>query len=214
MKQSLKTYNRIMLTQLKSLLFGKPGANHKRTFTVTVDDTRITIRPAKCKDSVALYALHQRLSQSSLYYRYLQLHRPTLQEMERISSLRADQGFALVAEIVGSDPALVALAFFVQEDDRSLHAEPAIIVDDRFQGRGLGKIMFVYLCRLAGDRRIAVLHAYIHRDNQGMRKILERIGYPVQLYPGNEIIEADIILQPQLGLGWQSDHGDAFGFAR
>lgn len=216
MKQLIKTYSRKTITQLKRLPIGRPKTLPGRSFTLTAGGTRIIIRPVRLEDSFALYAMHQRLSRSSLYFRYLRFHRPTLQEMERVTHLKVqDAGFALVAQVEGEAGCLAGLAYFVKAHSANLPAaEPAIIIEDRFQGLGLGKTMFDRLCRMARSQGIAILHATIHPDNHGMRSIVERLGFPVFQHPGKESIDADIVLQAQDGLGWLTGLESAFSPTR
>jgi GNAT superfamily N-acetyltransferase len=74
-------------------------------------------------------------------------------------------------------------------------AEYAALVEDRFQGRGLGIGLTRRLIEAARERDIGRLHALVLRENRGMLRLLRSLEYPERRWRENglEHIEIDLI---------------------
>jgi acetyltransferase len=176
------------------------------------DGTPVRLRPARPADSAAVQAMHRRLSRTSLFFRYLRLYTPTLADIEAICRLGGKEGLALVAITDGRNPSVAGLAYLIVGKDRlTATAEPAIVIEDRFHGRGLGRQLFAQLCRMARKRDIAVLHTYVHKDNQKMQRILKHLEYPLVEKCHSDMVEAEIILNPGADFGWLPPELAGFG---
>ncbi len=177
------------------------------------DGTRMQIRPARPADSDAVLAMHEKVSPASLFFRYLGARRPTRTEIERICRLNRGGGLALVATTAGRHPVVAGLAYLVLETDRlRATAEPAIMVEDAFRGRGLGRRLFGRLCSLARKKKISVLHTYVHGENRRMLRILEGLGYPLVKRCHANMVEAEIVLDSDLS-AWLPPELAGFGAA-
>lgn len=134
------------------------------------------VRLARPQDAEAVAAMHQRCSQASRYQRYF-----TPMDSWREVNLRrisgGHRGATLVATDGGTD--VVALGnVFPVESGESASAEIAVIVEDDWQGRGLGRRMLEHLVDVAEQLGFASVTAYVLAENSGMIRLLESLGLP------------------------------------
>lgn len=172
--------------------------------------TRLMIRPPVPADANKLVQMHGRLSKETLYFRYLALYRPGTGDMQAVCSMPDSDGAALVAQRSDTDGTIIGLAYYrFDRNHPDRRPEFAIVVEDRFQGRGVGKALLKHLCRHAAAMGIRTLNATIHPGNRRMRNLLYRVDYPFDEHAGSDTIEAAIHLQPGLTFSQRhlSDHG-------
>lgn len=94
------------------------------------------------------------------------------------------------------DGRCVGHAWYVRTADR--RAELALIVADRYHGRGLGTLLLKRLAEIAASQEIDVLEAYVLFDNAAMTNLLRYCGIPVRARPdvGGDRFELDIARRP------------------
>ena len=163
-----------------------PASDHW-TFTMALGNglagqTAVTIRPVMPTDLDLLVDLHGRLSDESLYKRYLRSYRPTVQDIAFIVNLPRSQGAAVVATITTRQREVaIGLAYYVIEDDaHPLTAEPAFVVDDWYQGQGIGTHLFEALRQTAVAHQVQAFNVVMHPANESMWRIFERSGLPLR----------------------------------
>lgn len=147
------------------------------------DGTEVTLRPIRPDDGPRLQALHGRLSPESIYQRFLG-PRPVLSplEAERLAMVDYRTTMAFVAaRKVGSDEAILGVARYAAVQPGSLaEAEAAIVVEDAYQGRGLGTLLMRRLIEYARDQGVAALSAEITAGNERMMRFIRRSGLTTQ----------------------------------
>src|SRR5262249_23544556 len=124
-----------------------------------------TLRLGGVEDLDAVLELHARCSDTSRYRRYLAAGagpRPV-----QLRRRRAPQrGYSLGVEVDGAaEPQLVAVANVVLD---GTEAELGLLVEDAWQGRGLGTALLRRAARLAIADGVEALHAHTHADNAPM----------------------------------------------
>jgi RimJ/RimL family protein N-acetyltransferase len=136
----------------------------------------ITIRKAEISDAGRILEMHQRLSQESVYSRYLYSYTPSLEDMRDVCSLESDAGYVLIATVEEPEEKVVGIAYYCFEPQDPTTAEPAILVEDEYQGCGLGKQLLKELCQSAA--RLGVTEFICHTDlsNHRVHRMIERSG--------------------------------------
>ena len=161
------------------------------------DNTNVNIRPLRSDDIPLLQEMHRRLSPGSVYYRYLRAYTPTLHDWQQICQLQEQkQGAALVAATAEPWEKIMGLAYYVINPAYRQTAEPAILVEDRFQGLGLGRILFHQLSRLAQSNHVHTFDALVHAGNQAILRLIQGTGYPFTTELAYGTREVRISLQP------------------
>lgn len=150
---------------------------------------RIFVRPAQAGDAQALAAMHTRLSPQSTYFRYLGPYHPTARDMERLCALSGPEGATFVAVADGPAPEIVGYACYVRDENRPELAEPAVLVEDRRQRRGLGRALLNQISQHARRNGVLGFLALVHRDNAAMLRLIESSGFAHTLTPDQDAFE-------------------------
>lgn len=182
--------NRLLASQYQT--FTMPWGN------VLAGQTAVTIRPVMPTDLDLLVDLHGRLSDETLFKRYLRPYRPNVRDIAYIVNLPQSQGAAIMATTTSRQRVVaIGLAYYIIEDSaHPVTAEPAFVVDDWYQGQGIGAHLFEALRQTAVAHQIKAFNAVIHPANSSMMRIFERSGLPLRQCRGYGEREVHIRLQP------------------
>jgi len=138
------------------------------------DGSELLVRPIRPEDEPLWHAMLRRCSPESIRFRWRYLFADSTHEMaSRYCYIDYDREMALVAEAEG---ALVANARLVADADMET-GDYAVIVEDRWQGRGLGSVLtdrMLEVARLWGLRRVT---AETTPDNGAMVNVFWRRGF-------------------------------------
>jgi acetyltransferase len=157
-------------------------SQHASTFE-TGKGVRLRIRPIRPEDEPLMIDFHQKLSNQTVYLRYLQFlgleQRVAHERLTRICFIDYDREMVLVAEMdarSSQDGGVVGVGRLTKSHGRN-DAEIAVLVRDDFQGQGLGKELLRRLLAIACDERLERVRAYILPVNQPMQKIARDAGF-------------------------------------
>jgi acyl-CoA hydrolase/GNAT superfamily N-acetyltransferase len=141
----------------------------------------IRIRPLRMADQEVLQDLFYRLSDESVYQRFLNYKKAhPRQEMMALADLDYDQTMALVAEAEHGDSSeIVAMARY-DVDPATQLADVAFVVLDAYQGKGLGTALFQRLIDLARAHGVAGFSADVLTTNGQMLGIFNKSGLRVE----------------------------------
>jgi RimJ/RimL family protein N-acetyltransferase len=143
--------------------------------------------------------MHQRLSLVSIFYRYLRSHRPPLEEIERLCRLSENEGAAFVAALATRPKMVIGLAYYrLDPQSRDLTAELAILIEDNFQGLGLGYTLFQRLREKAETRHVQAFKLVLHPNNRQMMRLIQRTGLPFVEKMDHGVREVHLLLEPDL----------------
>ena len=131
------------------------------------------VRAIRPDDEDRLMALHRRLSLRSVYQRFFTVRRPLPEEMHAVANVDHGERMAIVAEVDGEHGSdLVGMAQY----GPSAHgtADIGLVVDDSWQGLGLGAVLLEQILA-AGERRgIHRFSADVLTDNHRALRLLGR----------------------------------------
>lgn len=161
-----------------------PADDDPLTRRIPLDDgVTVRGRPVGHDDEGAVRALHHRCSPDTRRGRYFLARRDLTTRMWRAFCDPA-RGLTLVVEADAADAdgpdeaPVIALGHLLYTPDPGV-AELALMVEDAWQGRGVGTALAQWLIELARDRGVAVVHASVLADNLRMRELLNRLGAAV-----------------------------------
>jgi GNAT superfamily N-acetyltransferase len=138
------------------------------------DGTQVTIREIQADDKGLLAAGHARLSERSRLHRFLgSKPRLTKSDLRYLTEVDGTNHYAVVA-LLGAD--IVGVARWVRLIDDPEEAEAAVVVGDRLQGKGLGKILAREIADAARTRGIRRIRASILSDNPPALALMRVIG--------------------------------------
>ena len=146
------------------------------------DGTPVTIRPIRPEDEPLMAEFHTTLSERSVYLRYFcSLSLSTRVEHERLVRIcfaSYDRGFAIVADRLNPETGrheVLGVGRFSAID--RLEAEAAVLVSDKWQGRGLGTELLAGVARVARSEKFQRLSGEILRDNLATQAIFKKVGF-------------------------------------
>jgi RimJ/RimL family protein N-acetyltransferase len=142
------------------------------------DGTCVLVREVRAEDAPALQRLVGRSSEHSIELRFFGPMKELSEEKARhFAEVDGKNRFALVALDPEDEGEIVAVVRY--ERERSTDgAEYAALVEDRFQGRGLGIGLTRCLIEAAQERGIKRLHALVLRENGRMLRLLRSLEFP------------------------------------
>lgn len=157
---------------------------HTRRKLSLHDGTELQVREVRPDDAEALQRLVGRLSERTTYLRYFGPLKELAEKKARhFAEVDGYDRFALVALDPEDEGEIVAVVRFDREREKCEdQAEYAALVEDRFQGRGLGIGMTWMVIDAAKERGIKRLFALVLAENRRMLGLLRALELPEKLY--------------------------------
>jgi RimJ/RimL family protein N-acetyltransferase len=158
------------------------------------DGTCVRVREIRAEDAAALQRLVGRSSERSIELRFFgPMKELSDEKARRFAEVDGVDRFALVALDPEDEDEIVAVVRYERERGTD-GAEYAALVEDRFQGRGLGIGLTRRLIEAARERGIDRLHALVLRENMRMLALLRSLELPEhkRWENGLEHIEIDL----------------------
>jgi GNAT superfamily N-acetyltransferase len=139
------------------------------------DGSVVRIRPIQPDDGPRLQELHNRLSRQTAYQRFFSIVKRLPSDWARmLANVDYHRRLALVAEArAGTELELVGVGRYEPTDEKGT-VEVAFVVQDGWQNRGLGTILFNDILRAAAERSVRRFCAYVLADNQRMLDLITR----------------------------------------
>ena len=160
-----------------SLPQGYPA--HRVVDVALRDGSTVRVRPALLEDLDSLEALFARLSANSVRMRFHGSTSPSRAMLKRFADVDYEKSLSLIAETgLGEQTRSIALATYVQIDEK--RAEMALVVDDAFQGLGLGSVLIEHLGEAAAEAGISTFEAEVLASNADMLEVLRNLDLPIQ----------------------------------
>jgi RimJ/RimL family protein N-acetyltransferase len=144
---------------------------------VLADGAALRLRPIRPDDEARLVELFHRLSPRTVFQRFFRAYDRLPDDWyRRFANVDYQRRLALVAEDqVASGPLLRAVARY-ESGERADTSEIAIVVEDGWQGRGLGALMLDALLAAAESRGHRRFTADVLAENRRMRALLSRVA--------------------------------------
>jgi GNAT superfamily N-acetyltransferase len=146
------------------------------------DGAAITIRAIRPDDVPRLQAFHARLSPETIYGRYLGVH-PTLSPSEagRLAASKFEHVAFVATRAEQGDEAIVGVAHYDRlGPGHADQAEAAVVVEDRYQGCGIGKRLLQRLVDHAREHGVNTLVAEVCAANDRLLGFIGRSGLPMR----------------------------------
>jgi RimJ/RimL family protein N-acetyltransferase len=167
------------------------------------DGVPVTLRFLRADDTERIKAFFYRLSPESIFYRVLE-YRTTItdDEAHRLCDVDGVQRVAIAATYLdnGAEQIIGVARYGLFDPEQADTAEAAVIVEDSFQGRGLGKLLVKRLVQYALAHGVHHFVATIHVNNSRILQFIQRSGltFKRNLSGGNwdVMIELDSLLLP------------------
>ncbi len=154
----------------------------------------VSIRPIRPEDETAMIRFHEKLSERSVYLRYLKAisinQRTDHRNLIRNCYIDYDREMAIVAEnkneIVGVGR--------LRKDIHAQIAHLSVVVTDETQGQGIGTYLSQKMVEVARDEKIKLIRADILKENVAGINMLQSLGFVVQAGGSSELTVAELVL--------------------
>jgi RimJ/RimL family protein N-acetyltransferase len=158
------------------------------------DGVCVPVREVRSEDAAALQRLVARSSDRSVELRFFgPLKSLSDEQARRFAEVDGLDRFAVVA-LDPEDPGeIVGVVRYEREGDTDA-AEYAALIEDRFQGRGLGVGLTRHLIEAARNNGLKRLYALVMRENRNMLHLLRSLDLPEHKHwqDGAEHVEIDL----------------------
>jgi GNAT superfamily N-acetyltransferase len=161
-----------------------------QAFTVS-NGVEITFRIVRPDDARALQRVHARCSERTIYLRFFgSLEELSDQQAQYFASTVGIDHFGLVALDPQDPNEIIAVARYARKsgDER---AEYAALVEDRWQGHGVGAELTRQLIEKARDNGVRSFYALVKGKNERMLSVLRHLDLPEQerVEEGEKLVE-------------------------
>lgn len=142
------------------------------------DGSSANLRPIRPDDEDRMLALFQRFSPRTVYLRFHHMIKEMSREdVRRFCTVDYDNSFALVATVDSNGgEEIIAVGRYARLSQPNT-AEVAFVVEDPYQGKGLGTHLLYQLALIAREHGIDVFEAEVLAENQDMLRVLKDSGY-------------------------------------
>lgn len=164
--------------------------------SVTLQDgTTVRLRPIRPEDEPELSSLYARLSPETAYQRFFAvMARLPPSWAHNFANVDYERRMAIVA--VGPDNELIAVARY-DLDEAGHEAEIAIVVQDQWQGKGLGTMLMAELLSYAEAKGIRRFRAYVLTDNRRMLDMLSRLAEVLERHSERGVTSLLLVPRPR-----------------
>jgi GNAT superfamily N-acetyltransferase len=178
-----------------------PGSPPGPAVEVTLaDGVTVLVRPVRAEDAGAISALFQGLSERSTWLRFFTLCPSLGRVVGWATEVDNDHRLGVVA-VAADSGQLIAHAGLERDHRQPDRAEFAVVVADRYQGCGLGRILLGRLVEAARHVGIGWLTAEVLAENQRMLNLLRHAPYPVSRRLSYGVVLAELATSPSHGTG-------------
>ncbi len=173
-----------------------PYPEEDESHMVSIEGRRIFIRPVKPEDAPLFTALFKVLSPTTIYYRFFGALKELKPEMlARFTQIDYDREIALVAldEDMNEDSKIdrmLGVARIIGDPDGKT-GEFAILVDDAWQGRGIGSNLLKRCLSIAEKHGFETVHGIVLKENKNMLLLGKKLGFAIKRGPDfgdNELV--------------------------
>lgn len=155
---------------------------HAHESRVTTSKGDVLLRPIRIIDEEKMSDLFYRLSQQSIYMRWLHiLTRMPHKDILYYLNVDYSKTMALVVETesVGEESEIVAVGRY-HSDRRTDYAEVAFVVRDDWQGHGLATLLMKQLIQIGRQNGVAGFTAQVLGTNAAMLHVFHKSGLEIQ----------------------------------
>jgi acetyl coenzyme A synthetase (ADP forming)-like protein len=158
-----------------------------------VDGTTAHVRSSTPSDMAAMKSFYARLSPESIVLRYFGPH-PQMSPKEA-EVLTTPDGIDVVVLVVECRDLIIAIGEYFRLSGRD-EAEVAFLVDDSYQGHGIGTILLEHLATEARRHGIRRFEANTLAENHKMLRVFADAGFVRQYHRESEVVRVVLDIAP------------------
>lgn len=184
-----KRQNLIYSDQLEPPVYTPVYPRSLETRMTANNSHELLIRPIKPTDESLLHDLFYGLSKETVYQRFFATRQYFPHEnLQRFCTIDYDRDMTLVASYREGDVERIVgwACYFL--DPQTQMADASFVVDDQYQGHGVGTTLMRRLTEIAEARGVRGFTAQVLANNARMLRVFEKCGYPLHTEQSGETI--------------------------
>ncbi len=159
-------------------------------YRTTRKGLNLLLRPAKITDESLLKDFFYDLSEESLYKRFFSARKDMPHKrLQDFVAVDYSKKMEILATIVEKEKEII-IGLGQYELNSDMHsAEVALVVRDKFQGRGVGRELLSYLIYLAKRQGLLGFSGEVLVENRSMVRLFEKMGFDTEKRSDEEVYE-------------------------
>ena len=155
----------------------------------------VRFRAMKPSDEEMMRRFFYRCSKEMIFYRFFySIKTMDHDKMQTYVNLDYQKEFSIVGLFVEKGNQKIIAEARMVRDERTYCGEVAFLIDERFQGIGIGSYLLSCLVEQAREQGLKGIVAEVLADNQPMIKVFEKAGLPLEASLGNGIYSLKLTL--------------------
>lgn len=171
-----------------------PQGPLERGQVILRDGSTAVIRPLAEDDLPLLEAFVRRVSSETLAQRFL--GQITAEQAARQLLKTGPTGEVMALVILTGGDSIIGHGLYLRDAGRPDAAEVAFIVDDRYQGKGVGTILLERLALLAAREGIRHFYAPTEAANRQMRELFKTSGFTISEDRDGSYVDVSFSIEP------------------
>ena len=172
-----------------------PYPSQLATSYQTPDGTTVSIRPIRPEDADMEQDFVKHLSPETKYFRFMNTIRELSQaQLTRLTQIDYDREMAFVAlaEEDGAQTEVGVCRYATSPDGES--CEFAIVVADRWQGKGLARRLMGVLIETAASRGLKYMNGDFLAENSRMLAFVQSLGFALSAHPDDPGLKRGVLV--------------------
>jgi acyl-CoA hydrolase/ribosomal protein S18 acetylase RimI-like enzyme len=162
------------------------------------DGLRVRFRAIKPSDEEAMRRLFYRFSNQTILRRFFYpISTMPHNKMQEYVNVDYSHMMSVVALVRKSGQETIIAEARYAKDEQSAIGDLAFVVDEKYQGIGIGSYLYEMLIRLAQDRGLKGFSAEVLQANQSMMKVFEKGQFPVNARVEDGLLRLTIAFDEQ-----------------
>ncbi|MBQ1026673.1 bifunctional GNAT family N-acetyltransferase/acetate--CoA ligase family protein [Micromonospora sp. C95] len=158
------------------------------------DGSTVQLRPIEPSDAPEIVAMHSRFSERTRYLRYFSPY-PRIPERDLRRFVNVDHRDREAFVVLAGDR-IVAVGRYERLGPASPDAEVAFVVEDAYQGRGIGSVLMEHLADAARRAGIVNFVAEVLPANGQMLRVFADFGYQIQRQFADGVVHLSFPIAP------------------
>ncbi|MEV4710144.1 GNAT family N-acetyltransferase [Micromonospora sp. NPDC049374] len=158
------------------------------------DGSTVQLRPIEPSDAPEIVAMHSRFSERTRYLRYFSPY-PRIPERDLHRFVNVDHRDREAFVVLAGDR-IVAVGRYERLGPQSPDAEVAFVVEDAYQGRGIGSVLMEHLADAARRAGIVNFVAEVLPANGQMLRVFADFGYQIQRQFADGVVHLSFPIAP------------------
>lgn len=158
------------------------------------DGTTVQLRPICPDDAPGIVAMHARFSERTRYLRYFSPY-PRIPERDLRRFVTVDHRDREAFVVLAGDR-IVAVGRYDRLGPEAPEAEVAFVVEDAYQGRGIGSVLLEHLADAARRAGIAHFVAEVLPANGAMLRVFADFGYQLRRQFADGVVHLSFPIAP------------------